>query len=185
MTRVNKTNVNMINHALKDQYLDSCPEPEDLFWRVGEAAIVRWNHDNNWYRGTVLRVLPNHCEVRLVDYGTETFVPFNSMRKRLVAEEVPIQSIPFMLVDIAPIGGQWTEEQLTIFHELVVDKVLTITNFEVNSMKNHTNKKCFLFQASKSSDLLMGKAKIEDNDVSEILLSKEIAQEKGVSINTK
>ena len=40
-------------------------------------------------------------------------------------------------------------------------------------------------QASKSSDLLMGKAKIEDNDVSEILLSKEIAQEKGVSINTK
>ena len=80
----------------------------------------------------MLRVLPNHCEVRLVDYGTETFTPFISMRKRMVAEKIPIQSIPFKLANIEPIGGEWTEEQLTTFHQLVVDKVLTITNVEVN-----------------------------------------------------
>ena len=135
MTRVNRTNLKMINGAIEEQYLDSSPDPKDLFWRVGEAAIVRWSQDHHWYRGAVLRVLPNHCEVRLVDYGTETFVPFTSMRKRLVAEEIPIQSIPFMLANIVPIGGQWTEEQLTEFHELVVDKVLTFTNFKVNSIK--------------------------------------------------
>ena len=138
MTRVNRTNLKMINGAIEEQYLNSSPDPEDLFWRVGEAAIVRWSQDHNWYRGAVLRVLPNHCEVRLVDYGTETFVPFTSMRKKLVASEIPIQSIPFVLANIVPIGGQWTEEQLTEFHELVVDKVLTITNFEVNSIKAYS-----------------------------------------------
>ena len=132
MTRNNQTNVKMINDVINDQYLDSSPAQEDLFWRVGEAAIVRWQHDNKWYRGRVLRVLPNHCQVKLVDYGTETFTPFTSMRKRLVAEEIPIQSIPFMLDNISPIGGLWTENQLTIFHELVVDKDLTISNIEVS-----------------------------------------------------
>ena len=134
MTSVNRTNVKMINDAINEQYLDSSPEPEDLFWRVGEAAVVRWNVDNNWYRGLVLRVLPNHCEVRLVDYGTETFAQFSSMRKRLVAAEIPVQSIPFMLADIEPIGGKWTEAQLTTFHELVVDRLLTITDAEVDSV---------------------------------------------------
>ena len=61
-----------------------------------------------------------------MDYGTETFAPFTSMRKRLVAEEIPIQSIPFKLANTEPIGGEWTEEQLT-----TLDKVLTITNVEV------------------------------------------------------
>jgi len=164
MTRVNKTNVKMINDAINEHYLDSSPEPEDLFWRVGEAAIVCWHQDNKWYRACVLRVLPNHCEVRLVDYGTETFTPFISMRKRLVAEKIPIQSIPFKLANVEPIGGEWTEEQLTTFHQLVVDKVLTITNVE----------------ESQARELLIGNAKLVDNDVSETLISEEICIGKGI-----
>ena len=118
-----------VNSELSARYTDSSPGMEDSYWSVGEAAIVKWHIDNNWYRAFVIQVLPNHCRVKIVDYGTESLALFTNMRKRTLqeVEEVPVLCFPLTLAGVQPRGGAWTEEQLTVFHELVVDKVFKVT----------------------------------------------------------
>ena len=77
-------------------------------------------------------MFPNHCRVKIVDYGTESLALFTNMRKRTLMEEVPVLCFPLTLAGVQPRGGAWTEDQLTVFHELVVDKDLTISNIEVS-----------------------------------------------------
>ena len=116
-----------VNSELSARYTDSSPGMEDSYWSVGEAAIVKWHIDNNWYRAFVIQVFPNHCRVKIVDYGTENFALFTNMRKRTLMEEVPVLCFPLTLAGVQPRGGAWTEDQLTVFHELVVDKVFRVT----------------------------------------------------------
>ena len=171
-----------VNSELSARYTDSSPGMEDSYWSVGEAAIVKWHIDNNWYRAFVIQVLPNHCRVKIVDYGTESLALFTNMRKRTLqeVEEVPVLCFPLTLAGVQPRGGAWTEEQLTVFHELVVDKVFKVTFEQAGVLclvQGLFSKTSHLFQLDDETDgsIRCGHLTFSDRDsgdVASILVNK-------------
>ena len=119
-----RPSLDLVNRALQRRYEGSVAGEEDGFWSVGDACIVEWSVDQGWYRAVVLRVFPNVCRVQLCDYGTEAHCYFRNMRKQLMMQDLPVQSFPLKVSNIS--SATWTEEEITILHEMIVDKTVAV-----------------------------------------------------------
>ena len=119
-----RPSLDLVNRALQRRYEGSVAGEEDGFWSVGDACIVEWSVDQGWYRAVVLRVFPNVCRVQLCDYGTEAHCYFRNMRKQLMMQDFPVQSFPLKVSNLS--SATWTEEEITILHEMIVDKTVAV-----------------------------------------------------------
>ncbi|KAL8615827.1 hypothetical protein ACOMHN_048535 [Nucella lapillus] len=108
----NLFSANMVTH-----YNNQPPTPYQPV--VGEMVVGRFSMDSCWYRAEVLEVF---CELKeaflsYVDFGNKEQLPFTEIRA--LEEEfatTPIHGVCCALGGIsASVGGQWQEEQLTVF----------------------------------------------------------------------
>jgi len=129
----------MMTSVLEGKYSGSVARPVDRFWTVGEAAIVFSELYSGWHRATVLEVLEDveQCKIRFVDYGSEGYYPFDTLRKDLFYSELPVQSFPLKIDNIKSIAGSWQEAELDILHELLVDKSFKVIIEEVEGNGNY------------------------------------------------
>jgi len=121
-----KLKLELMNEDINNMYQDSSQAEEDKFWTTGQAAIAKWHVDNKWYRASVSSVQPNRCRVKLVDYGTEETIFFTSMRKTTFHQDVPVHCFRFKLDNLSPVNEDWSEDELIVFHESVVDKEVLV-----------------------------------------------------------
>ena len=142
----NQDTLRIIGNVLDSKFQGSLPRPVDKYWRLGEAAIARWDLDQNWYRARVLGINFDECTVEFVDYGTVEECKIEDMRKDLFMTEIPVQCFPLQLGTVQPVGDKWEQSILDFLQSTVVDQTLTVTmasaslDSEYNSPKGFTGK---------------------------------------------
>ncbi|XP_071354179.1 tudor domain-containing 6-like [Trachinotus anak] len=98
----------------------------------GSPCLALFSSDNQWYRAQVIKRTDNTVHVLFIDYGNESDVDINSVR-----------SLPQSLLDKAPQAilcslngfdgseGTWDDQVYEDFYNLLVDKPLRVTVFNV------------------------------------------------------
>lgn len=116
-----------VNDRLRERYSGTTAKPHELFWVAGQPCVTKFEWDQQWYRGRVIKVKPDKsiCVVMLVDYGTMTNVPYGDMRKDLCTTEVPILSTRLKLKGIDLDESRRTEV-VTFMHRIFVDKTVAV-----------------------------------------------------------
>ena len=155
----------IIGNVLDSKYQGSIPRPVDRYWKVGQAAVTRWDLDGRWYRARVLGVNFDECTVKFVDYGTVEECKVDDMRKDLFMTEIPIQCFPLQLENISPVGGKWEQAVLDFLHSIVVDQTVTVT---ISSSDMSTDNKSMAYKGK-----LTTKAEL---DIGQILVDKKYAR---------
>ena len=106
--------------------------------RPGQACCAQFSEDRQWYRSIVEAVSSEGVKVHFVDYGNGETV--TSDRIRLLKQEfleIPVQAIHCLLAQTAPpSGNDWTDESITCFSSLVLDKALTIEFMNNSSLSS-------------------------------------------------
>uniref|UniRef100_A0A3P8SU54 Tudor domain-containing protein n=1 Tax=Amphiprion percula TaxID=161767 RepID=A0A3P8SU54_AMPPE len=102
----------------------------------GSPCLALFSSDNQWYRAQVIRKAGNTFHIVFVDYGNESEVDIEN-----------VKPLPQSLLDIAPQAfmcrlkefneskGSWNDEVYDDFYNLVIDKPLKVTIF---NMENHS-----------------------------------------------
>ena len=96
--------------------------------RPGQACCTQFSEDRQWYRSVVEAVSSEGVKVHFVDYGNGETVTGD--RIRLLKQEfleIPVQAVHCLLAQTTPpSGSDWSDESITCFSSLVLDKALTI-----------------------------------------------------------
>ncbi|KAI9549848.1 hypothetical protein GHT06_004542 [Daphnia sinensis] len=122
--------VKVINKLLEWHYGKSTPTANDLaHWIKDETCVVQYT-DMKWYRAIVQSCddETQTASVFFVDYGnSQSKVSYTNLRKSLLCYEYPIQANRCRLARFPPPGVKPNEDQLSILHELLIDKRITVT----------------------------------------------------------
>ena len=89
--------------------------------------------DGSWYRATIRSVERDVVSVFFVDYGTLDDVNPLNIRRNIMLESVPIQTICCSIHNIQPPGDsrenpvEWPVETLNYLHQYIVEKTCHVT----------------------------------------------------------
>ncbi|XP_074516748.1 tudor domain-containing 6 [Sebastes fasciatus] len=102
----------------------------------GSPCLALFSSDNQWYRAQIISRVDDALNVLFIDYGNESDVDIKNVR-----------SLPPSLLEKAPLAflcslngfdesrGSWDDEVYDAFYNLLVDKPLTVTVF---NMEDHS-----------------------------------------------
>ncbi|XP_033118710.1 maternal protein tudor-like isoform X2 [Anneissia japonica] len=94
--------------------------------KAGLTCCAKYT-DESWYRAKILKVKGQDASIQFVDYGNISLVKTSDLKPlQHKFENLPEQAIACSLVDIAPIGASWSEQSVTVFNEMVIDKKLVL-----------------------------------------------------------
>ena len=93
---------------------------------AGMQCCAKFSEDELWYRGIVQSVDSGGVDVRFVDYGNSEVVDSKDIKVLSPAlANLPAQSIKCELLNCRPPGhSDWSEKEIAVFSELVVDKTI-------------------------------------------------------------
>ena len=151
----------IIGNVLDSKYQGSTPRPVDRYWKVGQAAVTRWDLDGRWYRAKVLGVNFDECTVQFVDYGTVEECKVGDMRKDLFMTEFPIQCFPLQLEEVKPMEGKWEQPVLDFLHSTVVDQTLSVTINSIAMVADENTTKTCMGKLTTMAGLDIGQMLIE------------------------
>ncbi|XP_077297129.1 RING finger protein 17-like isoform X2 [Arctopsyche grandis] len=118
-----KEQLEYVNTYIMEQFENSSPQPEDMFWGPDQPCIAQFSTDNKFYRGLTIKTLENNCMlVRFIDYGNDEVCPISTLRKNIVLEEIPALVLKCRVVGVQPKGNIWEESKLDMIHQTVVEK---------------------------------------------------------------
>ncbi|XP_015187260.1 PREDICTED: uncharacterized protein LOC107072113 [Polistes dominula] len=103
----------------------------DKKWKKGDICIAQYHANNLWYRAKVLAVLnENTVEVQFVDYGNVEECKIGCLKKKVMLNNIPIQSVKCVVEGLIPANGKWKIEDLDKIHLLLVEKECKVTVLE-------------------------------------------------------
>ena len=93
---------------------------------AGMQCCAKFSEDEHWYRGIVQSVGPSGVDIRFVDYGNSEVVDPKDVKVLSPAlANLPAQSIQCELLNChPPAHSDWSEKEVAVFSELVVDKAI-------------------------------------------------------------
>ncbi len=90
---------------------------------TAQVCCVKYTLDDDWYRAKVLAPDGSGFKVLYVDYGNTESVEKDRMK--LLGEEylkVPFQAFHCSMYGVEPLGGEWSDEAIEKFQDVVMDK---------------------------------------------------------------
>ncbi|XP_043488599.1 uncharacterized protein LOC122515348 [Polistes fuscatus] len=106
----------------------------DKKWKKGDICIAQYHANKLWYRAKVLAVLDeNTIEVQFVDYGNVEECTIGFIKKKVILNNIPIQSMKCVVKGLIPANGKWKIEDLDKIHLLLVEKECKVTVLEVTN----------------------------------------------------
>lgn len=98
----------------------------------GSPCLALFSDDNQWYRAQVLRRHDNELHLVFIDYGNEADVEVKDARPlpRALLERPP-QAFLCSLEGFEESQGSWDDSVYDVFFNLLVDKLLRVTVFNV------------------------------------------------------
>ncbi|XP_075963628.1 tudor domain-containing 6 [Anarhichas minor] len=105
--------------------------PETL--APGSPCLAQFSSDNKWYRAQVIRRVDDAFRVLFIDYGNECDVNFKNVRSlpQSLLEKAP-QAFLCSLNGFDESKGSWNDEVYDDFYNLLVDKPLKLTMFNMD-----------------------------------------------------
>lgn len=147
-------------HSMSEHYSKKNFSDRDLLHLApGELVASRFSLDGQWYRAKVLDTDEDRVQVFYVDFGNREWVPETTIRQ-MEPEflHLPFQAIESFLLDVEPVGQQWSKEARQTFRELVDGKTL------VAHVKQRSWNGCLwmeIFDTTGPEDISVAKALIE------------------------
>ncbi|KAI4497679.1 hypothetical protein M0802_007219 [Mischocyttarus mexicanus] len=106
----------------------------DKIWKKGDICIAQYHANKLWYRAKVLAVLnKDTIEVQFVDYGNVEECTIGFIKKKVILQNIPIQSMKCVVKDLIPANGKWKIEDLDKIHALLVEKECKVTVLEITN----------------------------------------------------
>ena len=88
-------------------------------------SFYRYDEDGNWYRAKAVEEGDGAWKMYFIDYGNTDYVSVDDIRP--ISDELrrpPNQCFECILSGAQPAGGEWSEDAINRFEELVGDKSL-------------------------------------------------------------
>lgn len=127
----NSDNITM--HMLKtinDEVQEVCEQshPSDIFWEVGDICLARFDLDNQWYRGEIVKdPVEGYHVVRFVDYGNIEYIKNEDLRLATGLTMRPLQVHVCYFDNLMPFSPpQWKQLPLELIHRMLVDKMCQV-----------------------------------------------------------
>nr|XP_033795375.1 tudor domain-containing protein 6 isoform X2 [Geotrypetes seraphini] len=96
--------------------------------QVGDACMVKYSEDEQWYRALVEKIEEDYASVRFVDYGNEENTSKDVIK--LIPNEfltIKVQAFPCCLFGFSSLKGSWTSDGNKVFYELSTEDMVQVT----------------------------------------------------------
>nr|KAI8754354.1 maternal protein tudor-like isoform X2 [Biomphalaria glabrata] len=104
-------------------YVSDNPPAKVTKPQAGHFCMALYPEDDQWYRGKILSVSANSCNVFFLDYGNEAVIDLQNIRYMLPdIAKVPIMAFECSLSDIE--DTKWSSVAIDYFESLIMDQEL-------------------------------------------------------------
>ncbi|XP_065822123.1 tudor domain-containing 6-like isoform X1 [Labrus bergylta] len=109
----------------------------------GGPCLALYSSDNQWYRAQVIQSTESLLHVLFIDYGNEAEVDIDNVRPlpQSLLEKAP-QAFLCSLNGFDESKGSWDDRVYDDFHNLLVDKLLRVTVFNVEDHSEMPTPQC-------------------------------------------
>ena len=119
-----------IRKQLNWRYAGSQPDETELaHWESGEPCVARYAEDGDWNRAIVVK--PDDeakvASVRFIDYGNESQVKYEDIRRELFCFDYPVQAYRVRLERYPASVHPVKTEELDVLYELLEGKIVRMT----------------------------------------------------------
>lgn len=179
--------IKMLECEMKKIFDTTAPEPAETVWKVGDLCTVRYFANANWYRGKILKLLPNALHIRMVDYGNDEECKLEDVRKKIICTDIPLLVNKVYLYGLPQRTSDWSTLHLDFLHALVVDKNVYV---QIQTKSAAKKQLAFVYIGGKNvNDMLLEKVALDqkedspspmDDDDDDVILENEMV----ISLNS-